>query len=134
MRYRGREPGPRRTQNDYSLAFKLQVVAEVEAGHYTYRQSQKKYGIQGRSTVLKWLRNYGTLDWQKGTTMSVKPSPAKEIRRLERELRDAKASIAILQTAMDIAEQELGINIRKKYLAKLSDTVDNKGRNSASRK
>ena len=42
----------RRTQRDYSLAFKLQVVDEVEKGYWTWKQSQRKYGIQGRSTVL----------------------------------------------------------------------------------
>ncbi len=35
----------KRTQRDYSLAFKLQVVDEIEKGHLTYKQSQEKYGI-----------------------------------------------------------------------------------------
>ncbi|MDM1021437.1 IS3 family transposase, partial [Acinetobacter sp. VNK23] len=46
----------RRTQRDYSLAFKLSVVDQVEKGEMTYRQAQDKYGIQGCSTVLVWLR------------------------------------------------------------------------------
>jgi transposase len=29
----------------------------------TYKQAQKKFGIQGRSTVLVWLRRYGQQDW-----------------------------------------------------------------------
>lgn len=53
----------RRSQRDYSLAFKLAVIEEVEKGELTYKQAQKKYLIQGRSTVLVWLRKYGTLDW-----------------------------------------------------------------------
>ncbi|WP_425445130.1 hypothetical protein [Vibrio xiamenensis] len=32
----------------------------------TYRQTQEHYGIQGRSTVLVWLRKHGRLDWNKG--------------------------------------------------------------------
>ncbi|MHA6249537.1 transposase [Pontibacter sp. CAU 1760] len=42
----------KRTQRDYTLGFKLQVVAEVERGDLTYKQAQGKYGIQGRSTDL----------------------------------------------------------------------------------
>ena len=42
----------KRTQRDYSLGFKLQVVNAVEKGDMTYKQAQKIYGIQGRSTVL----------------------------------------------------------------------------------
>ena len=30
----------KRTQRDYSLAFKLQVIDEVEKGEYTYKQVQ----------------------------------------------------------------------------------------------
>lgn len=54
----------KRTQRDYSLYFKLAVVEQVEKGEMTYRQAQERYGIQGCSTVLNWLRKYGQLDWQ----------------------------------------------------------------------
>jgi len=55
------------------------------------------------------------------------PSPREEIRRLKRELERAREDKQVLQIAIDIAEQELGIDIRKKYLAKLSRQVGNKG-------
>lgn len=135
MKNRSRPTGPRRTQKDYSLAFKLQVVAEVEKGDYTYRQAQTHYGIQGRSTVLKWLRKHGILDWKSrkdGMTSTKRANPKTEIRRLEKELEQSKAEVAILQTAFKIAEKELGVELRKKYLAKLSKQTDNKGRILAS--
>lgn len=53
----------KRSQRDYTLAFKLSVVEEVEKGMLSYKQAQRKYGIQGRSTVLVLLRKLGTLDW-----------------------------------------------------------------------
>lgn len=52
------EQGIKRTQRDYSLAFKLSVVAQVEKGELTYKEAQQRYGIQGmersnaRSCVL----------------------------------------------------------------------------------
>ena len=49
----------KRTQRDYTLAFKLAVVEQVEKGELTYRQAQARYGIQGRSTVLTLLRRHG---------------------------------------------------------------------------
>ena len=55
-------PHTKRTQCDYSLGFKLQVVAAVEKGDMTYKQAQKIYGIQGRPTVLTWLRKHGKMD------------------------------------------------------------------------
>ncbi|AJI81105.1 transposase IS1669 [Yersinia enterocolitica] len=50
----------KRTQRDYPLSFKLAVVEQVKKGEMTYRQAQDRYGIQGRSTVLKWLRKLMT--------------------------------------------------------------------------
>ncbi len=41
-------------------SFKLQVVAEVERGELSIRGTLRKYGIQSHSTVLGWLRKYGT--------------------------------------------------------------------------
>jgi len=55
-----KEEKQRRRQRDYSLAFKLQVVSKVEKGELSYKQAQRKYGIQGRSTVLFWLRKNST--------------------------------------------------------------------------
>ncbi len=37
----------RRSQRDYSLAFKLSVVDQVERGELTYKTAQERYGIQG---------------------------------------------------------------------------------------
>ena len=37
-----------KTQGDYSFAFKMMVVHEVEKGQITYKQAQAKYGIQGK--------------------------------------------------------------------------------------
>lgn len=53
------ESGIKRTQRDYTMAFKLSVVSQIEKGDVTYQEAQARYGIQGRSTVLVWLRKYG---------------------------------------------------------------------------
>jgi len=57
------ESRERRSQRDYTLAFKLSVVDQVEKGEMSYKQAQYRYGIQGRSTVLIWLRKHGRMDW-----------------------------------------------------------------------
>ena len=74
----------KRTQKDYSLAFKLKVILEVERGELNISEAHRKYGIQGRSTVLVWLRKHGSLDWQTENPMKGKLTPQKQIRELER--------------------------------------------------
>ncbi len=116
----------KRTQRDYTLAFKLAVVDQVEKGQLTYKQAQRHYGIQGRSTVLVWLRKHGTLDWSpKPIQPSMgkhanKETPAERIKRLERELKNEKDKNLILNKMIDIVEQDYGASIRKKHAPKPS--------------
>jgi transposase-like protein len=41
----------KRTQRDYSMSLKLQVAREIEEGHLSTYATQRKYGIQPRSTL-----------------------------------------------------------------------------------
>ena len=122
----------RRTRRDYTMGFKLQVVAAVEKGDMTYKQAQKIYGIQGRSTVLKWLRKHGKLDWTQPVRLAMpntpkaKETPAQKIKRLERELEDEQLRNRLLNEAVDILDAEYGAGLRKKYIAKERDAFKNK--------
>lgn len=111
-----KNPHLRKSQKDYSLAFKLQIVDEVEKGLLSYKEAQRKYGIQGRSTVLVWLRKHGSLDWKSKLPMSSKQPPRKKINDLEAKIKRLELEKEILNRAIDIADDMLGANIRKKYL------------------
>ena len=110
----------KRTQRDYSLPFKLEVIQEVEKGELTYKEAQRKYDIQGRSTVLVWLRKHGILDWRTKHPMKEKRPPNKKIRELEKKLQRLEQEKIILNRVIDIADEQLHTDIRKKYLALLS--------------
>lgn len=117
----------KRTQRDYSLAFKLQVVNDVEKGLLTWKQSQVKYGIQGRSTVLVWLRKHGTLDWTSKIPMKKKAPPKTYISELEKKIKRLEAEKEILNRAIDIADEMLHTEIRKKYLPLSQEASDKQG-------
>ncbi|SNX45008.1 hypothetical protein SAMN05421731_104374 [Acinetobacter puyangensis] len=119
----------KRTQRDYSLAFKLSVVDQVEKGELTYKQAQDKYGIQGCSTVLVWLRKHGNLDWRKGTpfyhlgqtTMSTTPlTPEQRIKELEQQLRDTQQKAEFFEAVVDVLKRDYGVSIVKKPRSKSS--------------
>ena len=110
---------PKRTQKDYTLAFKLQVVDEVEKGLLSQDAAQRKYGIQGNATILVWLRKHGRLDWGVKQFKPMKTPPNKKIQELEKRIKRLEAEKEILNTAIDIADQTLNTNIRKKYLSLL---------------
>ena len=119
----------KRSQRDYNLGFKLAVISQVEKGELTYKQAQKKYGIQGRSTVLVWLRKFGNLDWSKPKLLFMvksKETPAQSIKRLEKELADEKLKNTVLNTMIDISDSQYGTQIRKKFSPKPSDASNKK--------
>lgn len=113
----------KRTQRDYTLAFKLAVVDQVEGGELTYRQAQARYGIQGSSTVLKWLRRYGHQGWNSGTatrptrsaTMpTFPPTPEQRIKELEERLRVAEQKAQFFEAVVDVMEKDYGVSVKKR--------------------
>lgn len=117
--------GHKRTQRDYTLAFKLAIVDQVEKGELTYKQAQQRYGIQGRSTVLVWLRKHGRQDWGRldGTssrrsdpvTMPAQAlTPEQRIKELETQLQDAQQKAALFEAMLEVIRKEYGAKLPKK--------------------
>jgi transposase-like protein len=130
------ETGERRSQRDYTLAFKLSVVDQVEKGEMSYKQAQYRYGIQGRSTVLIWLRKHGRLDWHnqsptlsKDSQMSdptLPQTPDQRIKELEVQLKEANEKARLFEAMLDVIKNEYGIRIPKKPLGRSSSKAKSK--------
>ena len=117
----------KRTQKDYTMSFKLQIVQEVERGITTISQVKKEYGIQSRSTIVQWLRKFGNFDWENQTPFTMSKSPEQKIMELEAKVKllekqkfflEQQAFVAdkkaiIFDMMIDIAEKEYKIDIRK---------------------
>lgn len=129
------ESGIKRKQGDYTLAFKLSVVEQVEKGDLTYKQAQLCYGIQGRSTVLVWLRKHGRQAWGDAAssrpTMLISPksprsasdvplTPEQKIKALEVQLREAREKAQLFETVLDVLKKDYGVRVVKKPLGKSS--------------
>ena len=69
----------KRTQKDYSLSFKLQVVHEIEQGLLTRTQALDKYGIQARSTIRTWIKKYGNFDYDYNLNKTMSKTPEQRI-------------------------------------------------------
>lgn len=131
------ESRTKRTQRDYTLAFKLSVVEQVEKGELSYKEAQQRYGIQGRSTVLVWLRKHGTQRWAgmassfRMNTLSnasePKPlTPEQRIKELEVQLKDAQQKAQLFEAVLDVLQKDYGVRVVKKPLGKSSRTSASK--------
>ncbi|WP_228372470.1 hypothetical protein [Chryseobacterium daeguense] len=96
----------KRTQKDYSLSLKLQIVKEIEAGKLGMSECLRKYVIQSRSTVVSWLRKYGTFDWEKQTPSNMAKTPEQRILELEAEVNLLKKQKAFLEKQAYVADKK----------------------------
>ena len=117
----------KRTQKDYSLSLKLQIVKDIEEGKLGITDCKKKYGIQSRSTVVSWLRKYGNFDWENQTPNNMPKTPEQRIMELEAEVKllqkqkaflekqayVADKKVIIFDMMINLAEKEYQIDIRK---------------------
>ena len=117
----------KRTQKDYTMSFKLQIVQEIERGKLSTTEATKNYGIQCRKTVVQWLRKYGNFDWENQTPMNMPKTPEQRIMELEAEVKllqkqkaflekqayVADKKVIIFDMMINLAEKEYQIDIRK---------------------
>ena len=128
----------KRSQKDYSMSFKLGVVKEIEAGLISSTSASRKYGIQGCSTVVNWLRKYGTFDWENQTPSNMPQSNEQRLMELEAKVKLLEKQKAMLEQQVeradkksiifdmmiDLAEKEYNISIRKNSSPEQSTTIE----------
>ena len=131
-----RSNSPLRSRRDYTLAFKLAVVEQVEKGELTYKQAQQHYGIQGRSTVLVWLRKHGRLGWSPAASAAAMPidkkntgalTPEQQIKALKVQLEQAQEKARLFEAVIDVLRKDYGVRVVKKPLGKSSRTTSSRG-------
>ena len=110
-----RTTGIRKPGMQYSEAFKISIVSELENGEMPYDAIRRKYGIRGSSTVQKWARKYGKGDLgkiirvEKPNEVNERQEMKRRIKALEKALADAHLELAIERACTRAACQKAGI-------------------------
>lgn len=114
-------------QNRYPNDLKRKIAQEYLSGRFSYAVAAEEYGLRDKSVVrefVKWFRRNSELSVT-NTEMSmtkkrrIPDDPAtqdaeKRIKELEEQLKLSKLKVELLETMIDIAEDQLKIDIRKK--------------------
>jgi transposase-like protein len=130
----------RRTQRDYPISLKIQIIQEIEQGKVSAYRAQMKYGIQSYATILRWLRKYGNFDWEHQTPSNMPKTPEQKLLELEqkvkllekqkafleRQVEQADKKAIIFDMMINLAEKEYNIPIRKNSLPEQSINTDQK--------
>jgi transposase len=121
--------GTKKKLNHYSDAFKWRVVQEVLSGRFSKEEARKVYGIKSNCAILYWMRQFsGIDDYRSGGEPTLERSNMEEmkeqdkntqrIQELEEELKRERIRADLWQKMIELAENQLNVDIRKKFGAK----------------
>jgi len=99
------------------LAFKMGLVREIEQRDLPLDEVRCRFGIKGKTTVLKWVRKYG--NGSRGKRIRVeRPEEISElkrlkerVRRLESALADANIDVALERAYTQLACERTGVDV-----------------------
>ncbi len=106
------------TRNYFSRTFKLHVLQEVARGKLTKEEARLKYGIKGHSAILNWQRDLAmdNLEVPMNSSENTKHDLESEleIKKLKKELSDAKFKLRAFEIYIQELEKETKGNLVKK--------------------
>ena len=130
---KGKKNEPRQI---FTTEVRYEVVKRVLSGELTKTQAMAEYGIKGKSCVLYWMRKFeGQHDYRKGgekLPFRLMDDQQYErevgrmrqrIKELENDLRTERLRAGLWEKVVEIAEKDLGLDIRKKYGARQSENT-----------
>lgn len=105
----------------YSEEFKQQLVSDFESGKFSVPQLEKLHKVSNVS-IYKWIYKYSTFNEKGFRVVEMKDSSDKKLKELEQKIKDLEQivgqkqiKIDYLEKMIDIAKDELDIDIKKNY-------------------
>ena len=114
----------------YSEEFKRSLVKEFESGKFSVQQLEKLHGVTN-ATIYRWIyqfskfneKGYRVIEMEKSSTSKVKELE-KRVKELEQIVGKKQIMIDYLETMMEVAKEELNIDIKKNYSTPRSTKSD----------
>ena len=114
-----------KAQIRYSEAFKNKVLQEIEEGHLSQAEVRRKYGLKYNMTIRRWIKQLGKKHLLNRTVRIEMPdeiNPSDIIKQLKAEKQQLESALAqsqlkviCLESLVEVAEEQYGIDIKKKF-------------------
>lgn len=105
----------------YSEEFKKQLVSEFESGKHSVLQLEQLHGVPN-ATIYNWIYKYSTLNTKGYRVVEMKESTASKVSQMQQRIKELEAMVGrkqimidYLEKMMDIAKDELNIDIKKNF-------------------
>lgn len=108
-------------QRVYSDDFKRSVVKDFESGQFSVLQLAKLHNI-GNPLIYGWIYKFSTFNEKGSRVVEMKNSSTQKMKELEARIKELEAivgrkqiNIDYLERMIDIAKEELNIDIKKNF-------------------
>ena len=109
-----------RKRRHFSEDFRKRIVGLFESGRYNVAQISSLYGIS-LSLFYRWIYHYSQFNKEGCRIIEMKQSATNKVKELEQRIKDLERMVGqkqikidFLETMIDVAEEELKIDIKKK--------------------
>lgn len=110
-----------RKQRKYSVEFKKRIVADFESGKFSVLQLEKLHGVSN-STIYNWIYKFSTFNEKGFRIIEMKDSSNQKMKELEARVKELESVVGrkqimidYLEKMMEIAKEELDIDIKKNF-------------------
>lgn len=110
-----------RKTRKYSLEFKKRIVADFENGKFSVLQLEKLHGVSEQS-IYRWIYKFSTFSEKGFRVVEMKDSSNKKMKELEARVKELERAVGrkqikidYLEKMMEIAKDELDIDIKKNF-------------------
>jgi len=117
-----------RRSRTFSEDFKIKKVREIEQGRTKISEICKQYEVS-QTSVYNWLQNYGTMKNKKERMIVESQSDTQQLIALKKQVAELERIVGQKQVLLDfkdkmieLAEQTYGVDIKKKFSTKPSNT------------
>lgn len=124
-----------RQRRTFSDSLKKEIIRDIEKGKSSVSQTAREYCVSANS-IYRWIEKFshnlqrGTvLVMQKKSEANQKAELLKKIKELEAALGRKQLELEVKEKIIEIASEELGIDIKKKYVTELLGGSEKKKRN-----
>lgn len=105
----------------YSEDFKKEIVSLFESGKFSVAQLEKLYGIKNQ-IIYPWIYKFSTFNEKGYRVVEMKESSINKLKQLEQKIKELEQivgqkqiKIDYLEKMIDIAKDDLNIDIKKNY-------------------
>lgn len=110
-----------RKHRKYSIEFKKQLVSEFESGKHSVPELGTLHGVSCTS-IYRWVYKFSNFNQKGYRVVEHKSSSTRKVKSLESKIKELEAALGrkqimvdYLETMMEVAKEELNIDIKKNF-------------------